>query len=30
VPPGPYIFTAVVKDTAGSTEKTYVVNFTAN
>jgi GWxTD domain-containing protein len=28
--PGSYTLTAVVKDTAGATEKTYVVNFTVN
>jgi GWxTD domain-containing protein len=30
LPPGTYTFTAVVKDTASSTQKTYVVNFTVN
>lgn len=30
IPTGSYVFTAVVKDTAGTTEKTYVVNFTVN
>ncbi len=30
IPAGSYVFTAVVKDTGGTTEKTYVVNFTVN
>jgi len=30
LPPGSYTFTAVVKDTSSSTQKTYVVNFTIN
>jgi GWxTD domain-containing protein len=30
LPPGSYTFTAVVKDTSSSTQKTYVVNFTVN
>jgi GWxTD domain-containing protein len=30
LPPGSYTLTAVVKDTASSTSKTYVVNFTVN
>jgi GWxTD domain-containing protein len=30
LPPGSYTFTAVVKDTASPTQKTYVVNFTVN
>jgi GWxTD domain-containing protein len=30
LPPGTYTFTAVVKDTASSTQKTYVVNFAVN
>jgi GWxTD domain-containing protein len=30
LPPGFYTFTAVVKDTASSNEKTYVVSFTVN
>lgn len=30
IPAGSYVFTAVVKDTTGTTEKTYVVNFSVN
>jgi hypothetical protein len=30
LPPGNYAFTGVVKDTGGSTQKTYVVHFTVN